>query len=142
MAQRTGLVLLLYWERIFKLFITLNFLKFLPLGGPPNTNFFTPWGFSDPTLRTYGLVQGWTTCVRLGSTRKFPPNPQPTPLRTPLQTAQGSVWELYCSLSICLNLFRFGAIVRVSLMTRQSYINAGLKSQLLRISQRKNQCEY
>jgi len=32
-------------------------------------------------------------------------------------------------------------LVRVSLMTRQSYINAGLKSQLLKISQRKIQCE-
>jgi len=31
--------------------------------------------------------------------------------------------------------------VRVSRMTRQSKINAGLKSQLLRISQRKIQCE-
>jgi len=33
-------------------------------------------------------------------------------------------------------------LVRVSLMARQSYINAGLKSQLLRISQWKSQCEY
>ena len=40
MAQRRGLVLLLYCEQIFKLFITLNYLKFLSLDGSPNSNFF------------------------------------------------------------------------------------------------------
>ena len=42
MAQRKGLVLLLYCERIFKLFITHNFLSFYQLDRPPNTNFYTP----------------------------------------------------------------------------------------------------
>ena len=47
--------MLLYCGHIFKLFITLNFLNFLSLDGPPNTNFFTPCGSADPTLRTYEL---------------------------------------------------------------------------------------
>jgi len=52
-AQRRGLALLALV--VFKPFITLNFLKFLSLDGPPNTNFFNPLGSADPTSRTYAL---------------------------------------------------------------------------------------
>jgi len=42
------ILLLLYWESIFKLFITLNFSKFLSLDKPPNTTFSPPRGQLTP----------------------------------------------------------------------------------------------
>ena len=54
---------------------------------------------------------------------------------------QGSVWELYCSLSICLNLFWFRG--SACLAYGETVINQRrFKSQLLGIIQKKIQCEF
>jgi len=59
----------LYCEHIFKLFIILNFLMFLPLDGP-QTPFFQPLGAAEPTLRTYKIdgKRQWSViiCVKIG----------------------------------------------------------------------------
>jgi len=44
------------------MFTNLNLFNFLSVDGPPNINFFTPWGSADPTLRTYALCVALPSC--------------------------------------------------------------------------------